>query len=363
MERALEILEILSKSPSVAFYEVLVAKSIKNILNDSKIVFIEDEFGNIIVELKGSNPEIPPIAFVAHMDHPGFEIESISGEKVMAAPLGGVPNSAISKGAQCFVLNESHERVSCVLTPTEDPSLRLVNVSGADNLEVGLPVFFDLEDFSVDEEFIYMRALDDLAGCAAIITALENVINSPLENSVYGVFTRAEEVGLIGARLLAQSNLLPLNTFVVSVETSSVIPGVTQNKGPVIRTGDASYTFDAQAEQILLMSRDLISKEDSSFKSQRHLMDAGSCEASAFMAYGYKATGIAFPLNNWHNASTEIKDPNSNITSESIGISDFINGTKLIEVAMDYGPFWEPNVVSDRYKKIDPMFIKRLKDD
>ena len=189
------------------------------------------------------------------------------------------------------------------------------------------------------------------------------MINNPLENSVYGVFTRAEEVGLIGARLLAQSNLLPLNTFVVSVETSSIIPGVTQNKGPVIRTGDASYTFDAQAEQILLMSRDLISKEDSSFTSQRHLMDAGSCEASAFMAYGYKATGIAFPLNNWHNASTEIKDPNSNIASESIGISDFINGTNLIEVAMGYGRFWKPKVVSDRYRKIDPMFIERLKDD
>ena len=30
---------------------------------------------------------------------------------------------------------------------------------------------------------------------------------------------------------------------------------------------------------------------------------------------------------------------------------------------MDYGRFWKPNVVSDRYKKIDPMFIKRLKDD
>lgn len=362
-ERPLEILRILSKAPAVSFYEILVSNLIKSILNDSGISFVEDEFGNIIAKINGLDPTIPPIAFVAHMDHPGFEVNAVSEGKITATPLGGVPHSTIYKETDCFILNKKFERVSCTLKPNPDISTREVNVVGVDNLKPQTPIFFDIEDFSVDEEFIYMRALDDLAGCAAIIAALENVIKDPPKNDVYGVFTRAEEVGLIGARLLAKSTVLPMSTFVVSVETSSVIPGVVHNMGPVIRTGDASYTFDSQAEQILTMSSNDIKKEYPNFKFQRHLMDAGSCEASAFMAYGYRSTGIAFPLGNWHNATTQIKDPDSGISSEYIGMDDFLNGVILIQIAMEYGRTWEPDSISNRYKEIDPMFIKRLKDD
>ena len=359
-ERPLEILRILSKAPAVSFYEILVSNLIKDILNDSGISLVEDEFGNIIAKINGLDPTIPPIAFVAHMDHPGFEVNAVSEGKITATPLGGVPYSTIYKETDCFVLNEKFERLSCTLKPNPDISTREVNVLGINNLKPQTPIFFNIEDFSVDEEFIHMRALDDLAGCAAIIAALENVIKDPPKNNVYGIFTRAEEVGLIGARLLAKSRLLPMSTFVVSVETSLVIPGVTQNEGPVIRTGDASYTFDSEAEQILLNARDIIKKEDIEFKSQRHLMNAGSCEASAFMANGYRSTGIAFPLGNWHNATTEIKDTDSEIGSENIGIFDFLNGSKLIEKSMNYGHFWDPDLISERYRNIDESFTKRL---
>jgi len=359
-ERPLEILKILSKAPAVAFHETLVSDLIKEILNDSRILFDEDDFGNIIAKINGSDPSSSPIAFVAHMDHPGFEVNFVSEEKITATPLGGVPYSTFVKGADCFILNEKFEKVSCVLKPNDDIAIREVQVLGIDNLKVNTPIFFNIEDFSMDEEFIHMRALDDLAGCAAIIAALENVIKDSSINTVYGIFTRAEEVGLIGARLLAKAKVLPLNSFIVSVETSSVIPGVIQNEGPVIRTGDASYTFDSEAEQVLLSTRDILKKEDPDFKCQRNLMSAGSCEASAFMANGYRATGVAFPLGNWHNATTEIKDPDSRIGSENIGIFDFLNGVKLIERAMKYAHFWNPKLISERYKHIDEGFMNRL---
>ncbi|MBS19410.1 MAG: hypothetical protein CL733_00045, partial [Chloroflexi bacterium] len=234
MERPLEILKELSQFPAVAFHEALVSNGIKNILRNSRINFIEDDFGNIIVELKGSNTEIPPIAFVAHMDHPGFEVQTISDNQIIASPLGGVPYSSISNGADCFVLDNNGQRISCTLVPIPDSSDRIVEVIDIDSLKPKTPIFFNLEDFSIEGDFIYMRALDDLAGCASIIAALENIMNNSLENTVYAVFTRAEEVGLIGARLLAKSNILRLDSFVVSVETSSVVPGVVHNMGPVI---------------------------------------------------------------------------------------------------------------------------------
>ena len=111
-------------------------------------------------------------------------------------------------------------------------------------------VVFDLPDFGIEGETIRMRAADDLAGCGAILSALERLVTTDAEADFYAVFTRAEEGGLFGARLMAEAGTLPKNTLVVSVESSPLIPGVAQGEGPVIRTGDRVYTFDADAEQV-----------------------------------------------------------------------------------------------------------------
>ena len=175
-----------------------------------------------------------------------------------------------------------------------------------------------------------MRALDDLAGCAAIVEALERLVSESVDANVYAVFTRAEEVGLFGARLVASEEALPRDTFVVSVESSSVIPGVAQGDGPVIRTGDASYTFDAQAEHILRAADARLKEKDGGFKTQRQLMSGGTCEATAFAGFGYQTTGIAFPLGNYHNATTRIPDPEGGVGAEYIKLSDFLGGVDLI---------------------------------
>ena len=53
---------------------------------------------------------------------------------------------------------------------------------------------------------------------------------------------------------MAEARTLPLDTLVVSVESSPLIPGVEQGRGPVIRTGDALYTFDSEAEQVMIVA-------------------------------------------------------------------------------------------------------------
>lgn len=204
--------------------------------------------------------------------------------------------------------------------------------------------------------------MDDLAGCAAIIASLEELTKNPSSSDVYGVFTRAEEVGLIGARLLSLENTLPKNTFVVSVETSSIIPGVKQGEGPVIRTGDASYTFDSEAEQILIMGRESIKSCDSDYKCQRQLMSAGSCEASAFAANGYRATGIAFPLGNWHNATTSISDPDGGVDDEYISVHDFIGGVRLIESSARNVATRHDSPLPSRYRTVPDEQRLRLTD-
>jgi endoglucanase len=186
-------------------------------------------------------------------------------------------------------------------------------------------VVFDLVDFQLDGDFIRMRALDDLAGCGSIMAALSVLKDASPPVDVYGVFTRAEEVGLVGARLMGEARTLPVGTLVVSLESSRTLPGAEIGGGPVIRVGDAGFTFNADAEAALIKARETLQGRPQGFKVQRQLMSGGTCEASAFAIYGYPTTGIAFPLGNYHNGAPEGK-----IEAEYIHRDDFLGGVQLI---------------------------------
>ena len=84
------------------------------------------------------------------------------------------------------------------------------------------------------------------------------------------------------------------------------------------------------SEQVLVAARERIKKRDAGYRSQRQLMSGGTCEATAFAAFGYQATGIAFPLGHYHNATTRIPDPEGGVGAEYIKLSDFLGGVELV---------------------------------
>ena len=123
---------------------------------------------------------------------------------------------------------------------------------------------------------------------------------------------------------MAENELLPKNTVIVSVETSSALPGAEIGQGVVIRTGDRTATFDYEAEVYLNTAVERIRSSEQGFKVQRQLMSAGGCEAAAFKAHGYKVTGLALPLGCWHNRGE------SGVELEIISTIDFLGETLLI---------------------------------
>ena len=335
-ERALELLRELGSRPAVPFFEDGPAGYILTTLGDLGINARRDAYGNIIAHYSNNpQPSQPPIAFVAHMDHPGFEITEAGEGRIVGRALGAVPVAALRKPTPVQVLVPDGRRIPAEVYPPDETmsSSRsegevLVRLRSEVSLDPPVPVVFDLPDFVLEGDTIRMRALDDLAGCGSILAALERLAFDGVEADVYGVFTRAEEGGLFGARLMAEAGTLPKETLVVSLESSAVIPGVAQGEGPVIRTGDASYTFDAEAEQMLIAARESIRVRDPGFKCQRQLMSGGTCEATAFALFGYRTTGIAFPLGNYHNATTRIADPEGGVDAEYIKLSDYLGGSR-----------------------------------
>ena len=362
-EKALSILRELGARPAVPFFEDGPAAHVMELLDPLDVEVRRDAYGNIVARYNAAkDASLPAVAFVAHMDHPGFEIVSRSTDGTyIARALGGVPVASLRKPARVLVLTADGRRLPAEVLPleaasSEQPAEREVVLRlGSDEvLEPPVPVVFDLPDFALDGDTIRMRALDDLAGCAGILAALERLVAEQAEADVYAVFTRAEEVGLMGARLVAEAGTLPEDTLVVSVESSAVIPGVSQGKGPIIRTGDAASTFDADAEQLLIAARQTIRERDPEFPCQRQLMSGGTCEATAFGGFGYRVTGVAFPLGNYHNATTRISDPDGGVGAEYISRSDFIGGVDLIAQAAtsvakrdQHRPRWASHSIPD----------------
>ena len=178
-----------------------------------------------------------------------------------------------------------------------------------------------------------------------------------MEGDVYGVFTRAEEVGLLGAILVARQRLLPGNTVVVSVESSRALPGAAVGGGPVIRVGDFRRTFHHEAEAFLLAGWEALRRSDPDVKVQRQLLSGGTCEATAFSLLGYRSTGVALPLGNYHNMG-----PNSTLAPEFIHKGDLAGASALLTKAVEYArtPLRDPLLA--RYGQVSQEHQSRLQE-
>jgi endoglucanase len=143
--------------------------------------------------------------------------------------------------------------------------------------------------------------------------------------NLHALLTRAEEEGFVGTLAAIQDEAIPRNATVISVEASKAIPGVEMGGGPVIRVGDRRKTFDPLAESLLLAAR---SKLPKSKPVQRWLMSGGTCEATPWGLYGWRATGVAIPLGNYHN-----QGPRNRLEPEIVSVRDLATAVDLIETA------------------------------
>jgi putative aminopeptidase FrvX len=369
---ALDILARLGAQPATSFREDGVANVVRTILAELEVPYQVDDYGNIIAHRPGKpsapagaapadRSDVPPIAFVAHLDHPGFEAIAVDGDFLVGTAMGGVPPSSFESGVRLQALLPDGQRWGAVTAgPYGEGAERKTLISLDDPArlsELSLPasVVFDLVDFELDAEFIRMRAVDDLAGCGSILAMLAALADYTPDGDVYGVFTRAVEVGLVGARLLAEAGTLPPDTLVVSLESSRTLPGAEIGGGPVIRVGDAGFTFNADAESALIRARETLQSRPEGFKVQRQLMSGGTCEASAFALYGYRTTGIAFPLGNYHNGA-----PEGRIEAEYIHQEDFLGGVELMLEAVRRLPEREDTAFRRRLREVPEEFRRRM---
>ena len=322
----------ISEIPTTSFYEYKISNFIQHEIKKIGLDFDIDDWGNIEVFLKGNYNE--EVVFLAHMDHPGFEIiEKVNESTYRAVPLGGLPKNCENLSTPVIVFYEDYQ-INAKIIKSNDEVKNNENrwllkdeifIESKDPIVVPAPVVFDLPKPTVSGDQVITPVADDLAGCSLILGMLKELKNKKSNYSIRGIFTRAEEVGLVGARVIAQSKRIHKDSIIVSIETSSELPGATSGLGPIIRAGDRISTFNNDGEIILLSSAKDIQETEKDFRFQRQLMNLGGGEASAFLPFGYRVTGITLPLINWHNGN-----PDGNVESERISILDYQNALKIM---------------------------------
>lgn len=336
----LETLRQIASLPTTSFHEEYVCRAIKTFLEKYGIDYEVDRYGNIIAHYhKGISSR--PLALMAHTDHPAFELLEAGGNEDYpeahwtAQLLGGVGADWFKQpfGVKVFAGNDLTRPIAATVMGYQmvggPRNIRLFLKLAEENneLQAGNFGIWDLPDFELHDGFIHARVIDDLVGCAAAMLTLWKLAQEGSDANVYGVFTRAEEVGLVGAELVFQQKILPSETFVVSLEASRTLPGAVQGEGPVIRVGDRGFTFSEEAEFILKSAATHLQKRTGA-KVQRQLMSGGRCEASTAILQGYTATGLAFPLGNYHNMGA-----NFTLEAENIHESDYLTGVQLLQEA------------------------------
>jgi endoglucanase len=293
MDRLLATARSLLAQPTAPFHEDAVRAEILMQLAQCPHVAVEqDDFGNVIAHYR-RGPELARYAFAAHMDHPAYVGEEF---------LGGVPEEYRAK----------------------NPPVR----------DFGAFAMWDLPACEVRDARIYSRACDDLIGCAAIVAMFHELEASGAEAACYGLFTRAEEVGFVGAIQLARAGRIPGDLTVVSLETSSEkAPGAGKMGGGVIvRVGDKTSIFDPDETATLWQLA-----QDEKIPAQRCLMSGGTCEGTAYRLYGYRSAALCVALGNYHNCG-----PATQIEPEYVALADVEALARLCLAAARAGELPDP---------------------
>lgn len=255
----MELLKELVMAVSPSGRENNIRGIIKNQLSDYCDEIYTDVLGNLICHKKGSGKKL---MLAAHMDEIGFMVNYVDDNGFLRFSVIGGVQKYNSVNSTVEFINGTKGKIS--YENKENPSTvsfeKMYIDIGADSREAAEKSvqIGDMASYSGNFEIIGNRimgkALDDRAGCWALIRAMQNA--SSTENDVYAVFTAQEEVGLRGGRTSAFS-VNPDMAVAVDVSNVGDTPeslelNLRLGKGPAVKMKDSSFIIHESVKEILI---------------------------------------------------------------------------------------------------------------
>jgi len=259
------LIKELTEASGVSGYESAVRRILERRLGALGEVS-RDKLGSIIGTLKGSAPA-PRIMLAAHMDEVGFMVKLITREGfIKFVPLGGWPQQNLPchrvrietvSGPIIGVINTPPPYL---LPPEErkkgfEQKEMFIDIGATSKSEVeaagvraGDPIV-PVSDFTVlpvSQRTYMAKAFDDRIGCALLVAVMESLSKEEHPNTVFGVGTVQEEVGLRGANTSVEM-VAPDLAIALDIGPIGDVPGI---KPEVSETrlggGPNLITYDAR---------------------------------------------------------------------------------------------------------------------
>ena len=236
-----------------------------------------DRLGSVIARKPGSSPA-PKVMLAGHLDEIGFMVTRITDEGFLKfQTLGGwweqvmLAQRVVVKTRKGDVWGVVGSKPPHILTPEQrkkvvekrdmfiDIGVASKEEAEAAGVRPGDPIIPVCEFRRLaNPKYLMAKALDNRVGCAVAIEVLRRLKEIDHPNTVYGVATVQEEVGLRGAQTSAQT-ILPDVAFALDVGIAGDTPGVKADdaqsklgKGPTILLYDATLVSHWKLRNLVL---------------------------------------------------------------------------------------------------------------
>lgn len=344
----------LTQIPTVAGKEQRVLAWIERWAAEREEVLLEpDPHGNLLLSLGGAEESETPLIIEAHTDHPAFLVHRIIGPGTLLLEFrGGVMDEYFEDAGVQVVTGDDRTLPATLTAKAEGPfdgfKYFECEVEGStDGVELGDTVRWALPEAETIDGVFWTHACDNLASVAAALSAMDALIKAGCTNDVRLFFTRAEEVGFIGAIAACKSGTLPDGARVIVLENSRSFADSPIGGGPIVRVGDRMTVFSTTLTSSISKVAEALSgggatprasekAEERPWKWQRKLMAGGACEATVFCAFGYECACVCLPLGNYHNmadlaaAQAKTNTDKPRVGREHIALSDYAGMVDLL---------------------------------
>ncbi len=263
-----------------------VADVIKTLLTGHVDSLRTDALGNLIVEKYGTDDNAKRIMLSAHMDHIGFVVTAIEKEGFLRVTNVGGISMDYSRGRHVVFENSVDGVLFCQPVKEGKPTLAdfYVDIGAKDReeaesmVQLGDMCVFAPDVFSIGKHRISGPAMDDRCACALLVELLLYTENQ--KNTIVGVFSTQEEVGLRGATVAAYG-IAPDIGLALDVTGAGDIPeekypAVNLGEGPAVKIMDRSMIASPLVRDMLFEAA-----EQAEVKVQREVLPYGGTDGAA----------------------------------------------------------------------------------
>jgi putative aminopeptidase FrvX len=266
---------------------------------DSLGVVSQDKIGSVICAQGQGGPRV---MLAAHMDEIGFMVRHVTDEGFLKfLPLGGwfdqvlLGQRVVVKTHQGDVLGVIGSRPPHLIPADErgkvvEKKTMYIDIGAtskkdveAAGVRVGDPIVPDSKFAVLANPRTYLgKAFDDRVGCALMIQTLQTFANEPHPNTLYGVATVMEEVGVRGATTSVDM-VDPDVAIILESDIAGDVPGIKPEESAVkLGQGPTMLVYDARMIPNLKLRNLLIeTAQELSIPLQLSAIEGGATDGAA----------------------------------------------------------------------------------